>query len=55
MPTVQEVEDLLRTALEAQEVDVTDIRGEYVTASVTVPARHANSLKRKPPTIYRPC
>jgi len=28
MPTVQEVEDLLRTALEAQEVDVTDISGD---------------------------
>ena len=35
MPSVQEVEDLLRTALEATEVDVTDISGEYVSASVT--------------------
>ena len=35
MPSVQEVEDLLRTALEATEVDVTDISGKYVSASVT--------------------
>ena len=35
MPSVQEVEELLRTALEATEVDVTDISGEYVSASVT--------------------
>jgi hypothetical protein len=41
MPTVQEVEELLRTALEAQEVDVIDISGECVSASVTVPTNHA--------------
>lgn len=35
MPSVQEVEELLRVALEATEVDVTDISGEYVSASVT--------------------
>lgn len=35
MPSVQEVEELLRIALEATEVDVTDISGEYVSASVT--------------------
>lgn len=35
MPSVQEIEELLRSALEATEVDVTDISGEYVLASVT--------------------
>ena len=46
MPTVQEVEDLLRTALEAQDVDVTDISGEYVS-SVTVPARQSPGSETK--------
>jgi hypothetical protein len=51
MPSVQEVEDLLRTALEATEVDVTDISGEYVSASVT--SRSPRLLPRTKPSSSR--
>jgi len=50
MPTVQEVEELLRTALEAQDVVVTDISGECVSRRPSRPTpRSARALPHTEP------